>query len=87
MDFTGTVVSEEITENRTIMVINHISIATAAIDVSGDDNFGLTLKSNINISNEFYTSVAGRMNTTYRIMRVGMFVSKTSLAFNHKMVQ
>ena len=53
MDFSGDMVNEENMEKRPNMVTNKVSLGTGAIDVSSDDNFGLELEININISNKF----------------------------------
>ena len=80
-------VNEETTEKITNMVINQVSLGTGAIHVSINDNFGLALESNINVSNKFDTEMAGIMKTEHNIMRVGTSVYKNSLAINHKTVQ
>ena len=80
-------VNENTAEKRPNMIINQVSIGIGAIDVSMNDNFGLSLESNINLSNKLDAAMAGRMKTTHRIMRVGTYVSKKSLAINHEMVQ
>ena len=38
------------------MFISKVLLGTTGIDVSSDDNFGLMLKSNVNVSNEFTTA-------------------------------
>ena len=50
------------------MFINKVSLGTGAMDVSSNDNFGLTLERNINARNKFYAEVTGITKTTNRIM-------------------
>ena len=68
MDFSGAVVNEETMEKVPNMVIKQVSLGTVVIDVSRDDNFGLELMKNINVSNEFDAVVAGGMKMTRMIM-------------------
>ena len=58
------------------MVINQISLGTGVIDVSSDDNFGLTSESNITVSNKVDSEVYGGMKTTHMIMWLGTSISK-----------
>ena len=87
MEFSGAVVNEETTKKGPNIVINQVYLGTGSIDVSRDDNFGLALESNINVSSEFDAAVAEGMNTRPKIMRVGTSVLEKSLAINHEMVQ
>ena len=87
MDFRGTVVDGETTERGPSMVISQVSLGVDAIDISSDDNFGLALEGNINVSNEFDAAATNEMETKHKIMRVGTSNSKRSLAINHDMVQ
>ena len=86
MDFGCAVVDEETTEKRPNMVINQVSLGTGEIDISSNDNFGLSLEINIDVSNKFDAAVAGRINTTHRIIQVGTSVSQKSLSINHEIV-
>ena len=69
------------------MFINKVCLETGVIDVSSDDNFGLALESNINVTSKFYASATGGMNMMHKIMRVGTSVSKKSLGTKNEMVQ
>ena len=51
-DFRGALVEEAAIERGTKMVISEVSPGTTGIDVSSDENFGLMLESNFNVSNE-----------------------------------
>ena len=87
MYFSSDVVNGQAMKKGPTMVIKQVYLGTGVIDVSGDDNFGLAPESNINVSNKFYAAVAGGIKTTHRIMRVGTFVYKKTLAINHGMIQ
>ena len=84
MDFSGTVVNEETTENIPNMVINQASLGTGSIDVSINDNFGLALESNINGSNEFDAEEDGRIKAAHTIMLVGTYVYEKALPISMK---
>ena len=57
------------------MVISEISLRTATIDVSSDENFGLMMERNVNMRNEFTTAAMTNMET-HKIMRVGTSSSR-----------
>ena len=57
IDFSGAVVNEDTIKKVPNMVIKQVFLGTVLIYVSSDDNFGLTLESNINASNEFDAAV------------------------------
>ena len=57
------------------MVIKEVSLGTGVIEISSDDNFGLTLYRNIKVSNEFDAAVAELMKTTHKVIRVQTSVS------------
>ena len=61
MDFKSTVVDGETTERGSSMVISQVSLGVDAIDISSDDNFGLALEGNINVSNEFDAAATNEM--------------------------
>ena len=56
------------------------------IVVSSDDDFGLMLESNVNVSNKLTTAAMTNLET-HNIMRVGTSSSRSSMAINHEMVQ
>ena len=87
MDFSVAVLNEDTMEKGPNIDIKEASLGTVIIDVSINDRFCLTLESNNNVSNNFDASVAGGMNKTRGIMRVGISVSNKSLAIHHEMVQ
>ena len=87
MNFSGYVEIEETTKKRPNMVINKISLGKGAIDISSDDEFGLSLERNNNSSNKFDAAVSKRMNMMHRIMRIVTYVSKKLRAVTHEMVQ
>ena len=68
------------------MVISEVSLGTSGIDVSSDDNFGLMLESNVNVSNYFTTAAMTNMET-HKIMRVGTSRSIRLSELNHEMFQ
>ena len=61
-------VNEETIEKRKNMVMNNVSLGTGTIDVSSDDDFGLVLENDINVSNEFDASVDGGTKGKHSIM-------------------
>ena len=83
MDFRSSVVNKETMLKVTNMVVNQVSLGIGVIDVASDDKFGLTLESNINISNQFDVVVAGGVKAVYIIMQLITSVSKKSLEINH----
>ena len=87
MELRGAVVKKETMEKGPNIVIKQVSLGTEEIDVSSNDNFGLELDRNINVSNEFDAAVDGGRNITHRIIRVGTYVSNKSLEINHEIVQ
>ena len=68
------------------MVISDFSLRTAEIDVLSDENLGLMLEINVNVSIEFTTLVMKKLEM-HNIMRVGTFSSRGSSEINHEMVQ
>ena len=87
MNFSGSVEIDQTTKKRPDMVINKISLGKGAIDISSDDEFGLSLERNNNSSNKFDAAVSKRMNIMHRIMRIVTYVSKKLRAVTHEMVQ
>ena len=85
-DFRGALVNEAAAERGPKMVIREVSLGTSWIDVLSDDIFGLMMEININVVNEFSTTAMINLET-HKIMRVGTYSSKRSLAINHEMVQ
>ena len=65
------------------MFIKQVSLGTCVIYVSSDDNFGLVLERNINVSNNFEAALSGLMKSTHRIMQVGTSISNNSFAINY----
>ena len=55
-DFRGALVEEAAIERGPKMVMGEVSLGTAWIDTSSDDNFGLMLESNVNVSNKLTTA-------------------------------
>ena len=51
-DFRGALVEEAEMERGPKTIISKVSLGTAEIDVSRDENFGLVLERNINMSNK-----------------------------------
>ena len=84
--FRGALVKEVEMERGPKMVMDELSLGTAGIDVMSDENFGLVLEINVNLSNEF-TTVAMKNLETHKIMSVGKSSSRRLLAINHKLVQ
>ena len=65
-DFRGASVEEAATERKPKMIIR---------EVSSDENFGLMLESNVNVSNEFTTAAMTNLDT-HTIMCVGTSSSR-----------
>ena len=55
-DFREVLVEEAEMERGPNMFISKVSLWTAGIDVSSNDNFGLMLDSNVNVRSKFTTS-------------------------------
>ena len=55
-DFREVLVEEAEMERGPNMFISKVSLGTAGIDVSSNDNFGLMLDSNVNVRSKFTTS-------------------------------
>ena len=70
MDFSGDVFNEETMGKGPNMVIKQVYLGTGVIDISSNDNFGLALEININVSNKFDAAMARGMKMTHSIMRV-----------------
>ena len=68
------------------MFISEVSLRAAGIDVSSNENLGLMLESNVNVSNKF-TTVAMTNLETHNIVRVGTSSSSRLSSINHEMVQ
>ena len=85
-DFRGALVREVAMERGPNMVISKVSLGTAGIDVSSDDNSGLMLESNSNVRNEF-TTVAMPDMEMHKIMCLGTSISRRSLEINNEMFQ
>ena len=83
IEFRGAMVNEETTEKVPNILKNQVSLGKGAIDVSSDDEFGLALESNINVSNKFDSAVDRVTKTAHKIIQVGTSVSKKSLTMNH----
>ena len=86
MDFRIALVKEVAMERGPKMIISKVSLGTAWIDVSSDENCGLILESNVNVSNEFTTAAMKNLET-HKIMRVGTSSSKIPSAINHEIAQ
>ena len=86
VDFSGALVKEAVMEMGSKMVISDVSLRTVGIYVSINDNSGLIMEINVNVSNKF-TTLAITDIETHTIMRVETSSSKRSLAINHEMVQ
>ena len=65
------------------MVISEVLLRTERIDVLSDDNFGLMLDSNVNVSKNFTTTEMKNLEI-HKIMRVGTSSSRRSSAINHE---
>ena len=59
--FRGMLVQEAATERVPKMIIREVSFGMSGIDVSSDENSGLMLESNANVSNEFTTTAMTNM--------------------------
>ena len=85
-DFRGLLVEEAAMERGPKMVISEVLPSTAGIDVLSNENFGLMLESNVNVSNKF-TTVAMTNLETHNIMRMGTPSSRSSSEINHEIAQ
>ena len=81
-DFRGALLQKAEIERGSKMVIIEVSLGTAGIDVSSDDNFGFMLESNVNVSNDFTTAVMTNLET-HKIICVETSSSRRSLEINH----
>ena len=69
-DFRGAIFEDEEMERGPMMFIRKVLLRMAGIDVSSNDNFGLMLESNVNVSNKFTTAAIMNLET-HNIMRLG----------------
>ena len=86
MYFRGALVEEAEMERVPKMFISEVSLRAAGIDVSSNENLGLMLESNVNVSNEFNTAAMTDLEM-HKIMRIGTSISKWSSSINYEMVQ
>ena len=85
-DFRGELFEEEAMERLPKIVISEVSLGTAGINLSSNDNVGLMLESNANMSHDFTTASMTNLET-HNIMRVGTSSSRSLSTINHEMVQ
>ena len=85
-DLRGKLAEEAAMEREKKMVISEVSLKTEGVDVLSNDNLGLIMESNVNVSNNFTTAAMTNL-MTHKIMRVGTSSSKISSEINHAIVQ
>ena len=85
-DLRGKLSEEAAMEREKKMVISEVSLKTEGVDVLSNDNLGLIMESNVNVSNDFTTAAMTNL-MTHKIMRVGTSSSKGLSEINHEKVQ